>query len=185
MHGNPNIPVYLGTATPMNVRMTAEVADGWISMHVTAKTVKDHIPLIEEGLARRTDGKTLKDFVLRGTLWVSINNDVRSALDALKPNIALYAGGMGAKEKNFHKDAMIQRGYKDAAERIQELFLAGRRDEATAAVPDEYVDDECLVGPPERIKERWKPWLDSGLNMMTFLRPNDETLEILGKLPRD
>jgi hypothetical protein len=87
---------------------------------------------------------------------------------------------MGAKDKNFHKDSMIKRGFADAAERIQELYLAGRKDEAAAAVPDDYIDDENLIGPPDRIKERWKPWIDSGLNMMTFLQPNAETLEILG-----
>ena len=137
--------------------------------HLAPHTVKNYIPLLEEGIARRTDGKRLQDFVLRGTLSVYVNNDVKSAIDAAKPNIALYAGGMGAKSKNFHKDAMIQRGFRDAAERIQELFLAGRKDEAAAAVPDEYVDDENLIGPPERIKQRWRLWLDSGLNMMTFL----------------
>ena len=185
LHGNPDIPVFLGTETPINVRMTAEVADGWIGMHLAPHTVKNYIPLLEEGLARRTDGKRLQDFVLRGTLSVYVNNDVKSAIDAAKPNIALYAGGMGAKSKNFHKDAMIQRGFRDAAERIQELFLAGRKDEAAAAVPDEYVDDENLIGPPKRIKQRWRLWLDSGLNMMTFLQPSDETLELLGRLPRD
>jgi F420-dependent oxidoreductase-like protein len=183
LHGNPDIPVFLGTSTPINIRMTAEVADGWIGMHLTPKNVKDHLPLIEEGLAKRKDGKTLKDFVLRGSLTVHLNNDVKAAINAVKPHVALYVGGMGAKDKNFHKDAMVQRGFKDAADRIQELFMAGRKDEATAAVPDEYIDDECLVGPPERLKERWRPWLDSGLNMMTFMQPNDELLELLGKLP--
>jgi F420-dependent oxidoreductase-like protein len=185
LHGNPDIPVMLGTAAPTNVRMTGEVADGWIAMHVTPHTVRDHLPLIEEGLARRTDGKTLKDFWIRSTISLEIDSDVESAINKIKPHVALYAGGMGAKGKNFHKDAMVRRGYGDAAERIQELFLAGRKDEAAAAVPDEYVDDEHLIGPPERIKQRWKPWLDSGLNMMTFHQPSEETLEFIAQLPRD
>jgi F420-dependent oxidoreductase-like protein len=183
LHGNPNIPVYLGTSTPTNIRMTAEIADGWIGMHLAANSVKEHLPLIQAGLAKRQDGKTLKDFVIRGTISVHLNRDVRQAIDALKPSIALLAGGMGAKDKNFHKECMIQRGFAAAAERIQELFLAGRRDEAAAAVPDEYIDDETLVGPPERIKERWKPWLDSGLNMVCFTQIDDEILELLGTLP--
>jgi F420-dependent oxidoreductase-like protein len=180
LRGNPNIPVFIGASTNPNIRLSAEIADGWLAMHMAPATVKDYIPIIEAGLAKRTDGKTLKDFGLSGSLGVYVNSDVQQALNAMKPAIALYTGGMGAKDKNFHKDSMIKRGFADAAERIQELYLAGRKDEAAAAVPDEYIDDENLVGPPDRIKERWKPWIDSGLNMMTFLQPNAETLEIIG-----
>jgi F420-dependent oxidoreductase-like protein len=183
LHGNPNIPVYLGASSPNNIRMSAEVADGWMGMHLTPASVRDYLPLIDQGLAKRTDGKRREDFVVRASLSVYLNKDVRQALDALKPNVALYAGGMGAKDKNFHKDAMVQRGFGAAAERIQELYLAGRKDEAAAAVPDEYVDDEALVGPPERIKQRWKPWLDSGVTAMCFMQPDDEVLELLGRLP--
>ena len=182
MHGNPNIPILLGTATPANIRMTGEIADGWLSMHLAPDSMKKFRPLLEEGLAKRTDGKTLKDFEIRASLSVEITADVRKALDAVKPMIALYAGGMGAKDKNFHKDAMVQRGFADAAERIQELYLAGRKVEAAAAVPDEYVDDEALIGPPERIKERWKLWLDSGVTTVSFTNGSDEVVELMGKI---
>ena len=183
MHGNPNIPILLGTATPTNIRMTAEIADGWLTMHLAPESLKkQYLPILQEGFAKRTDGKTLKDFEIRGSLAVYINNDVRAALDALKPGIALYAGGMGAKDKNFHKDAMVDRGFADAAERIQELYLAGRKEEAAAAVPDEYVDDENLVGSPERIKERWKRWLDSGITSCCFIGASDEVVELMGKI---
>jgi F420-dependent oxidoreductase-like protein len=180
LRGNPDIPVYIGASTNPNIRLSAEIADGWLAMHLAPNSVKDYLPIIEQGIAKRTDGKTRKDFVLRGTLGVYLNSDVQQALAAMKPAVALYTGGMGAKDKNFHKDSMIKRGFADAAERIQELYLAGRKEEAAAAVPDEYIDDENLIGPPERIRERWKPWLDSGLSMITFLQPNAETLEILG-----
>lgn len=185
MHGNPDIPIMLGTATPLNVRMTAEVADGWLTMHMTPENLRDkYLPIIKEGLAKRTDGKTLKDFDIRGTMAVYINKDVRAALDALKPGVALYAGGMGAKSKNFHKDALIERGFGDAAERIQELFLAGRKEEAAAAVPDEYIDDENLIGSPERIKERWQRWLDSDITSCCFTGVSDEVVELMGKIGR-
>lgn len=184
LHGNPKIPVYLGASSPNNIRMSGEIADGWMGMHLSPTSVRGYLPLIEQGLARRGDGKTLKDFNIRGSLSVYLDNDVRRALDALKPAAALYAGGMGAKDKNFHKDAMVQRGFGEAAERIQELFLAGRKEEAAAAVPDEYVDDEALVGPWERIKQRWKPWLDSGVTEICFMQPDDDVLELLGELPR-
>ena len=183
MHGNPNIPILLGTATATNIRMTAEIADGWMSMHLAPDSLKKkYLTILAEGLAKRTDGKTLEDFEIRASLSVQITNDVRAALDAVKPMIALYAGGMGSKDKNFHKDAMIDRGYAEAAERIQELYLAGRKEEAAAAVPDEYVDDEALIGPPDRIKERWKLWLDSGVTSISFTNGTDEVVELMGKI---
>ena len=186
LHGNPNIPVMLGTATPINIRMTAEIADGWISMHLAPDSYRTkYKALIEEGLAKRTDGRTRKDFDVRASLSVKIVDDVRAALDALKPAVALYAGGMGAKSKNFHKDAMVDRGFGEAAERIQELFLAGRKEEAAAAVPDEYIDDEALIGPPARIEERWKLWRDSGVDSVCFTSADDDVVELMGRIGRD
>ena len=180
LHGNPAIPVWLGTTTPMNIRMTAEIADGWIAMHLAPDCYRTRFrPLIEEGLAHRTDGKTIDRFEVCGTLGIQIVDDVRQALDAFKPGVALYTGGMGAKSKNFHKEAMIERGFGEAAERIQELFLAGRKDEAAAAMPDEYIDDEALIGPPGRIRERWRRWLDSGLTSVTLLEPSTEAIELM------
>jgi len=186
MHGNPNIPVFLGTSTPVNVRMTAEVADGWIAMHLAPDTFKKkYLPIVREGLAKRTDGKKLEDFDIRTSLSVHISTDVRAALNAMKPMVALFVGGMGAKDKNFHKEAMVDRGYQEAAERIQELFLAGRKDEAAAAVPDDFVDDESLIGPPERIAERWRRWRDSGVTMMCFTTASEEVVELMGKIGRE
>ena len=185
LHGNAEIPILLGTSTPANVRMTAEVADGWISMHLAPHDLKKkYLPLINEGLARRTDGKTLRDFEIRISIGAQIAPDVRQALDAMKPMVALFVGGMGARGKNFHKEAMIDRGYAEAAERIQELFLAGRKDEAAAAVPDEFIDEEALIGPPERIKERWRLWEDSGATTICFTSAGDEIVELMGKIGR-
>jgi len=182
LHGNPNIPVMLGTATKGNIRLAAEIADGWLSMHLVPGSLKDYIPVLEEGFAKRTDGMTLKNFVIRGSVSVKVTDDVKKAIDAAKPHVALYVGGMGAKDKNFHKDAMIRRGFPEAAERIQELFMAGRKDEAAAAVPDDYIDDEGLMGPPDRIRERWGRWRDSGLTILSISTPNDEAVEVIGSL---
>ena len=182
LHGNPNIPVMLGTATKGNIRLAAEIADGWLSMHLVPGSLKEYIPVLEEGFAKRTDGMTLKNFVIRGSVSVKVTDDVKKAIDAAKPHVALYVGGMGAKDKNFHKDAMIRRGFPEAAERIQELFMAGRKDEAAAAVPDDYIDDEGLMGPPDRIRERWGRWRDSGLTILSISTPNDEAVEVIGSL---
>ncbi len=107
---------------------------------------------------------------------------MKAALDAQKPFTALYVGGMGAKSKNFHKEMMARRGYPEAAARIQELFLAGRREEAIAAVPDEYVDQAALIGPPERIRERFRAWQALGVDGLTLHTEQDEALELIAKL---
>jgi hypothetical protein len=91
---------------------------------------------------------------------------------------------MGHKDKNYHKDMMVRRGFKDAAERIQELYLAKRKDEAAAAVPDEWVDTKSLVGPPARIKQRFRAWEDSGANSLTVRSKQPEAVEVMADAAR-
>ena len=186
LHGNPNIPIYLGTSTPLNIRMAAEVADGWLSMNWMPKTAQANEKLIAEGLAKRTDGVTRKRFGVHGMVSVHITKDtpadIKAAIDAEKPGIALYVGGMGAKDKNFHKDVMTDCGYGDAALRIQELYLAGRKDEANAAVPDEYVDELALIGPEARVRSRWKPWADSGADSLCLKWPGPDAVEMMARI---
>jgi F420-dependent oxidoreductase-like protein len=182
LHGNPRIPVYLGTSTPLNIRMAAEVADGWLSMNWLPASAAANEKLLAEGLARRSDGLSRRDFHVVAFVTVQITNDVKAAIDGRKGEIALYVGGMGSKDKNFHKELMIERGYTQAADRIQELFLSGRRDEAAAAVPDEYVDQAGLIGPMERIRERWKPWSDSGADSICIAWPTPESVELMAKI---
>jgi F420-dependent oxidoreductase-like protein len=182
LHGNPDIPVFLGTSTATNIRMTAEIADGWLSMSFMPGDLQRFRPLLEEGLARRTDGKAYGDFQVHGSVAVQISSDSGAAIAARKPGIALYVGGMGSKEKNFHKDIMVERGFGDVADRVQELYLAGRKDEAAAAIPDEYVDNAALIGPPERIAQRWKAWADSGLTGLNLSRPTLEVIELMARV---
>jgi F420-dependent oxidoreductase-like protein len=180
LHGNPDIPLLLGTDTDLNIRMTGEVADGWICMNwVPGKTDTIYKKIIGEGIARRSDGRTLSDFLIQAPIDVKVTNDVQAGIDAAKPHIALYVGGMGAKEKNFHVEKMIRRGFPDAARRIQELFLAGRKDEAAKAVPDEFVDEGAFIGPPERIRERYRKFADSGLTRMSMTNVTDQSMEVM------
>jgi hypothetical protein len=113
---------------------------------------------------------------------VLITGDVRAGLQTLKPRVALYVGGMGHRSKNFHTQSMEACGYGDAAARIQELFLAGRKDEAVAAVPDEFIDEGALVGPVARIRERFRPWADCGITGLTVATQQDEALELMADL---
>ena len=182
LHMNPHIPIWLGTGGEATVKLTAEVADGWLPLGFTPARMKQFMPWVEEGLRRAGGGKSLRDLEIQPAAAVLITDDVRAGLQTLKPRVALYVGGMGHRSVNFHKRAMIERGYGEAAERVQELFLAGRKDEAIAAVPDEFVDESALVGPPARIRERYRPWADCGITGMTIATPQVEAMELMADL---
>lgn len=185
LHGNPNIPIMLGTSTRENIKLTGEIADGWVSMSWHPGALTRFAPLLEEGLARRADGRTLRDFQIVAIVDSIITEDVREALHAAKAPVALYVGGMGAKSKNFHKDKMVEAGFGEAAARVQELFLAGHKEEAAQAIPDEYIDRIALIGSAARIREKWRDWADSGLDTIALSAVNDEALEVIGKVARD
>jgi F420-dependent oxidoreductase-like protein len=181
LHMNPNIPIYLGTGMEATVRMTAEIADGWLPLGFVPESAHLYDDWIEEGLEK--GHKTPDDFDIQAMTQVKVTPDVKSALDAMKPGIALYVGGMGHKNINFHKEMMVRRGFGDAAERIQELYLAKRKDEAIAAVPDEFVDQGALVGPQERIAERFKAWEDSGVTGLT-ISGNTQAIQVMAEVAR-
>ena len=185
LHTNPNLPIWLGTGTESNVKLTAEIADGWLPLGFVPGSMATYRPWLEEGFKRAGGGKSIRDFETQASTSVSITNDVRDALRRMKPNIALYVGGMGHKDKNFHNDMMVRRGYGDAAKTIQELYLSGRKGEAIEAVPDEYCDEAALVGPPERIRSRYKAWADSGATGLTINTQQDEALELIAELARE
>jgi F420-dependent oxidoreductase-like protein len=184
LHMNPDIPIYLGTGNESTVKLTAEIADGWLPLGFVPGSLPEYLPWLEEGFRRAGNGKSLRDFAIQASVHVEIDNDVKAALAKMKPEVALYVGGMGHRDKNFHKDMMIRRGFKDAAERIQELYLAHRKDEAIAAVPDEWVDMKSLVGPPERIKQRFRAWEDSGATSLTVRSRQPEAIEVMAQAAR-
>src|SRR5512145_1262031 len=146
LHANPKLPIWLGTGTEANVKLTAEIADGWLPLGFVPSTAKTFRPWLEEGFRRAGSGKSYANFEIQPMSALLLTDDVKGALARMKPNVALYVGGMGHQSKNFHNDVMVRRGYAEAAKRIQELYLAKRYDEAIAAVPDEYVDEGALVG---------------------------------------
>ncbi len=182
LHMNPHIPIWLGTGSEATVKLTAEVADGWLPLGFTPARMKQFLPWLEAGLRRAGGGKSVRDLEIQPAAAVIITDDVRAALQTLKPRVALYVGGMGHRSVNFHKRAMTERGYGDAAERIQELFLAGRKDEAVATVPDEFVDESALVGTPARIRERYRPWAECGITGMTIATQQVEAMELMADL---
>jgi F420-dependent oxidoreductase-like protein len=184
LHMNPHIPIYLATGNESTVKLTAEIADGWLPMGFFPGSMDVYRPWLEEGFRRAGNGKSLKDLEIQASVHVEVNDDVKSALAKLKPEVALYVGGMGHRDKNFHKDIMVRYGFGDAANQIQELYLAHRKEEATAAVPDEWVDLKSLVGPPARIRERFRAWEDSGASGVTVRSRQPEAIEVMAEAAR-
>jgi len=182
LHPNPALPIYLAAGGPANVALAAEVADGWIPMGLSPANASEFRPALEKGAAR--SGRSLDTLAIHASTTVHITDDVAGTIAKMKPRVALYVGGMGARDHNFHKDSMVRRGYPEAAERIQELFLAGRRDEATNAVPDEYVDEGGLIGSSERIAKRFVAWDECGITGLTIHADQDEAIELLARLAR-
>ena len=184
LHMRPDLPIWLGSFTPAGLRLAGEIADG-----LTGGFVPSELPgaksRIEQGFALAGNGKGWKDFQLFSSSTVVVTNDVKAALDSIKPHRALYIGGMGARSKNFHNQRMVERGYADEAKKVQELYLAGRKDEAAAAIPDEFIDEEALVGPPDRIREKFKKWEDAanaGLHGLKVSAWQPEGLELMADL---
>ncbi|MFC5746956.1 LLM class F420-dependent oxidoreductase [Actinomadura rugatobispora] len=173
----PEIPVYLGAEGPKNVALAAEIAQGWLPMFIDPAQVDT---VFGDSLAGRPDG-----FEIAATVTAIVTDDLDAALEFAKVPLAFYIGGMGAKDRNFHLDLIGRLGYGEQAARVQELFLAGRRDEAIRAVPDELADSISLLGPLGRIKERLQLWRDSPVTTLLLGGPKDEpTLRALRDLVR-
>lgn len=182
LHTNPDLPIWLGSGSEANVRLAAELCDGILPLGFVPARAHVYREWIEEGFKRAGNGKSWDGFEVQAGCSVTITDDVRSALRAVKPGIALYVGGMGHRDINFHKQQMERRGYGDAAARIQELYLAGRKGEALEEVPDEYVDEGVLVGPKERIRERYRAWADSGITGLTVNTDQTAAMELMADL---
>jgi len=182
LHPNPNLPIFLGSGGPANLRMAGELCDGLLPLGFVPSRAAEYRKSIEEGFAKAGNGKGWDSFEIQTSVSVNVTDDVRGALRALKPGVALYVGGMGHKDINFHKEQMIKRGYGEAAERIQELYLAGRKAEALEEVPDDFLDEGALIGPPARIRERYRAWADSGVTGITVSTRQPEVLDLMADI---
>jgi F420-dependent oxidoreductase-like protein len=182
LHGNADIPIWLGTGSEAMVKLTAEIADGWLPFGFNPGMMDGYQPWLETGFGRAGARRKLADFEIQAACPVVISDDVQATLDAMKPMTSLYVGGMGHPDLNFHKQRMARCGYAEAADRIQELFLAGRRDEAAQAVPDAFLDDGALIGSRERIRERWPRFRDSGATGLTVHSDDPEALRLMAEL---
>ncbi|HEX2895025.1 MAG TPA: LLM class flavin-dependent oxidoreductase, partial [Marmoricola sp.] len=164
-----DIPIWLGAEGPKNVAQTAEIADGWIPIFYTPKSAGMYQPWLDEGFARPGARRTRADFEIAATCHLQITSspeERQAVIDGLKPVIALYMGGMGAKEQNFHKNVFERMGYASITDEVQELFLAGRREQATALIPDELADEMHIVGDAGFVKERVAQWEETGVTTL-------------------
>jgi F420-dependent oxidoreductase-like protein len=169
-----DIPIYLAAIGPKNVALAAEIADGWLPIFVDPERFD---AAFGASIAGAPDG-----FEVAATVQVLVGDDVQSLRDSLKPNLALYVGGMGARGKNFYNALMCRYGWEAEAERIQELYLGGHQREAIAAVPDELVDAVALVGPKERIRDRLEAWREAPVTTLIVGSPQPEALRVLADL---
>jgi F420-dependent oxidoreductase-like protein len=158
LHPAARIPIWLASGAPRNTELCAELCDGWLPMGFGPDGVEGYRAPLDRGFAARDadDPRRADDFEIFTGCSVRITDDVRGALDAMRPLSAMYVGGMGSETHNYHRDAMARRGFPEAAARVGELWRAGRRDEAMAAIPDEYLEQNALLGSPERIRRRWE-----------------------------
>ena len=176
------LPVYLATMKPLSIRITAELADGWLPIWFSPYRMSMFTADLEKGFARAGNGKSLDTFDVVAGCTVVIGDDVKACLAQLKPTLALYVGGMGAKGRNFHNEMVSKYGYADVAAEIQDLYLAGRKQEATALVPDELCDEISLCGPPARIRERFGAWQQAGVKTMMVQSSQPEALALMADI---
>jgi F420-dependent oxidoreductase-like protein len=171
------IPIYIAAIGPKNTALCGEIADGWIPFLFSAEHARDLRGPLEEGAARA--GRSLDDgsFEIAPTVNVCIDDDIEAARDVMRPFLALYVGGMGSREKNFYNAMMRRYGFEEAAAKVQDLYLDGKRGEAAAALPTEFIDSVCLVGPPDRVRERLAMYRDAGVGTLltTIVAPDVES----------
>jgi F420-dependent oxidoreductase-like protein len=148
------IPIFLAAIGPKNTTLAAEIADGWLPMMFSPEHVDEFRPLLDEGFARAGNGKGYDDFEIAPSVNVFITDDRESARNAMRPFLALYVGGMGSRDRNFYNQLASRYGFEDAARKVQDLYLEGKREEAAAALPDELIDSVTLCGPRDVVRER-------------------------------
>jgi F420-dependent oxidoreductase-like protein len=168
-----DLPVLLGAEGPRNVAQTARIADGWLPLWFSPATAHLHAQALEAAPA---------GFTVAPMVHVRLCEDVERGLLPVKQSLALYIGGMGAASRNFHADLMGRMGFPQEADRVRELFLSGRREEAAAAVPDAFADAVSLVGPRRRIAARLPAWRDSPVTDLVALTGDPQVLRLLAEL---
>jgi len=186
IHGNPDIKIYTAAITPASIRNAAEIADGMFPIFMNPQRFALFEPHLKAGFARGQGQRSLANFDLCPFVPVSMGEDVAAARLPIKQHLALYIGGMGARSKNFYNDYAKRLGYESEAVAIQDAFLAGRKAEAVAAVPDGLIDEVALVGSADRIRDRLQAWKEAAKerrvdSMLLSGNTNVEALRVIAE----
>jgi F420-dependent oxidoreductase-like protein len=166
-----DVPIWLGAEGPKNVAQTAEIADGWLPIFYSPKSAGMYQPWLDEGFARPGARRSRADFEIAATCHLQVVDNAQekqAVIDAMKPYVSLYMGGMGAKDQNFHKQVFERMGYEKVAQEVQDLYLMGEKDKATALIPDELVDDLHIIGTESEVRERAAEWAETGVTMLVL-----------------
>jgi F420-dependent oxidoreductase-like protein len=173
-----DLPIYLAAEGPKNVALSAEIADGWLPMFYAPRADGFYRDALAEGFARPNARRTAESFEVACVVPILVADTVEAAADMYRPMLALYIGGMGAREVNFHNDVFARMGYEGEAKVIQDLYLDGKKAEAAAAVPTQLVEDVALVGPREKIRDDLEMWRESAVTTMIVSGASHQLREI-------
>jgi F420-dependent oxidoreductase-like protein len=160
------IPIYLAAEGPKNVALAGELADGWLPLFFSPKEDGFYRRCLAEGFAAAGEPDKAARFDVAAPMFIVAGDNVERCADAIRPMLALYAGGMGARGANFHFDVFARMGWEAEATKIQDLYLEGRKGEAIASVPLAMVEDVALVGPVDKIRDELDRWRDTCLTTM-------------------
>jgi F420-dependent oxidoreductase-like protein len=176
-----DIPVMLGAEGPKNVALAAEICDGWLPIFYSPRIADMYNEWLDEGFARPGARRTRETFEICATAQVMVTDDRPGVVESMKPHLALYMGGMGAEDTNFHADVYRRMGYAEVVDEVTALFRTNRKDEAAAVIPDELVDDSAIVGDLDYVREQIKAWEAAGVTMMVIgARSPEQIRELAG-----
>ena len=177
-----DIPVMLGAEVPKNVALAAEICDGWLPIFYSPRIAGMYNEWLDEGFARPGARRSREDFEICATAQVVVTDDRPEIMELMKPHLALYMGGMGAEDTNFHADVYRRMGYAEVVDDVTKLFRADRKDEAAKIIPDELVDDSAIVGDLAYVQEQVKAWEAAGVTMMVVGARSPEQIRDLAGL---
>jgi F420-dependent oxidoreductase-like protein len=161
-----DIPIMLGAEGPKNVALAAEICDGWLPIFYSPRLAPMYNEWLDEGFARPGARRSREDFEICATAQVVVTDDRPAVLELIKPHLALYMGGMGAEDTNFHADVYRRMGYSDVVDEVTALFRTDRKDEAAKIIPDELVDDAAIIGDVDYVRKQIAAWEAAGVTMM-------------------